>query len=117
MVFKGYNTIVGSDSDIKFSPLQIQKISLARALLFPARILVIDGLVSSVEEELERRILSIVRNRQRFPIVIMTATKYNSIVEQSDFIFVMKNGQVVTLFSEALNDKCKHIGLKLSQLR
>ena len=99
-ILQGYHTFVGSLSEIQFSINQINKISLARALLATSRILLIEGIFPDNDEEFQKKLKTALEARRatdQAMIVVFTASKYDSIVESCDVIFALKSGQVMLM--------------------
>lgn len=91
----GYDTIIG-ERGITLSGGQKQRLTLARAILSPPRILVLDDALSSVDTKTERLILHGLREimRQRTSIVI--AHRISTILD-ADRIAVVDGGRIVEL--------------------
>ncbi|MGV3527177.1 MAG: ABC transporter ATP-binding protein [Candidatus Sericytochromatia bacterium] len=89
---QGYDTLVG-ERGIKLSGGQRQRLSIARALLKDAPILVLDEATSSVDTETERAIQqnlhSLVQGRTALVIAHRLST-----IRQADRILVLRDGQV-----------------------
>lgn len=86
----GYATEVG-EKGVTLSGGQKQRLAIARALLLPAPILVLDDALSAVDAHTEQQILQALKAHRRTLILIshrMTA------VEQADEILVLEQGRV-----------------------
>nr|WP_277605131.1 ABC transporter transmembrane domain-containing protein [Aeromonas sp. MR16] len=86
----GYATEVG-EKGVTLSGGQKQRLAIARALLLPAPILVLDDALSAVDAHTEKQILQALKAHRRTLILIshrMTA------VEQADEILVLEQGRV-----------------------
>jgi len=90
---EGFNTMVG-DRGVALSGGERQRISIARALLKDAPILILDEATSALDTEAERHIQAalarLVRNRTTFIIAHRLST-----VEQADCIVVLDAGKIV----------------------
>jgi len=90
---EGYNTIIG-ERGVTLSGGQKQRLSIARALLQDARVLVLDDWTASVdagtEIEIQRAIRELIRNRTTFVIAHRLST-----VMSADRIVVLEGGRIV----------------------
>ncbi|WP_265456205.1 ABC transporter transmembrane domain-containing protein [Aeromonas salmonicida] len=87
---KGYETEVG-EKGVTLSGGQKQRLSIARALLLAAPILVLDDALSAVDAHTEQQILQALKTHRRTLILVshrMTA------VEQADEILVLEQGHI-----------------------
>jgi ATP-binding cassette subfamily B multidrug efflux pump len=87
---KGYETEVG-EKGVTLSGGQKQRLSIARALLLAAPILVLDDALSAVDAHTEQKILQALKAHRRTLILVshrMTA------VEQADEILVLEQGHI-----------------------
>ncbi|MCK6554818.1 ABC transporter ATP-binding protein/permease [Candidatus Binatia bacterium] len=96
---RGYDTVVG-ERGITLSGGQKQRLTIARALLRDAPVLVLDDALSSVDTRTERTILtaleSVVRQRTRIVVSHRIST-----VQNADVIAVIDEGQVVEIGNHA----------------
>jgi len=90
---QGYDTLLG-ERGITLSGGQKQRLCLARALLRPAEVLVLDDTLSAVDAETERKILSgLARARQGRTLVVVSHRL--SAVRDLPLILVLDGGRVV----------------------
>ena len=91
----GLNTSLG-ERGVKLSGGQKQRLSLARALLQKARILILDEPTSALDSETERDIKSVIDElRSRGEITIIIIAHRLSTIYDADKIVVIENGCVV----------------------
>lgn len=90
---QGYDTLLG-ERGITLSGGQKQRLCLARALLRPAEVLVLDDTLSAVDAETERKILSgLARARQGRTLVVVSHRL--SAVRDLPLVLVLDGGRVV----------------------
>lgn len=90
---KGYDTEVG-DRGIKLSGGERQRISLARAFLKDAEIILMDEPTSALDRENERLLSEALNNMKNSVTIIIIAHRLTTI-ENCDNIFVLDKGEVV----------------------
>ncbi|RKF18867.1 ABC transporter ATP-binding protein [Alginatibacterium sediminis] len=90
---QGKHTVVG-EKGIMLSGGQKQRLSIARALLTPCDLLVFDNVLSAVDYETERQILSGMFERIQGQSVIVVSHRVSAL-EQMDEILVLKQGQII----------------------
>lgn len=95
----GYNTIIGDDS-VRFSGGERQKISLARALLKNAPIIILDEPTSSVDAESEYEILEAIDELAKDKTVVMIAHRMSSAVD-ADKVVLLQDGNLLDYGSHA----------------
>ena len=90
---KGYNTVIGEDGG-NISKGQKQMLTIARAFLYDAPILILDEATSNVDTTTEKLIqdamLSLMKGRTCFVIAHRLST-----IQNADHIIVMNNGQII----------------------
>ena len=89
----GINSYIG-ESGKGFSEGQIQRISIARALIKDAPILLLDEVTSALDEETELKVLDNIRKHFRNKTVIFVTHKLNAL-EISDRIFKVENKKFI----------------------
>ncbi len=90
---QGYDTILGSQGN-SLSGGQRQRLSIARALLKDAPILILDEATSALDNESEHYIQAALQNAMQSRTTIVIAHRLSTI-EQSDRIVVMDKGSIV----------------------
>ncbi len=89
----GYQTIVG-ERGLTLSGGQIQRISIARALIKNTKILLLDDCLSSIDTETEKKILSNLIKIGENKTNIIVSHRISSI-KHSDKILVIENGRII----------------------
>jgi ABC-type multidrug transport system fused ATPase/permease subunit len=89
---KGYDTVVGN-SGVKLSGGERQRISIARALLKDAPILILDEASASLDTQAEQCILRAVASLK--DKIVVTIAHRLSTIRDADHIYVMENGNIV----------------------
>lgn len=92
---RGYDTIVG-ERGITLSGGQKQRLTLARALLTDACVLVLDDALSSVDTRTEQRILAALDATARARTCIVIAHRVSTIAD-ADLIAVIADGRILEL--------------------
>lgn len=101
----GYDTILG-DKGCTLSGGQQQRLSIARAILRDAPILLLDEAMSALDSESEKAIQDAIEELSRGKTVIAIAHRLSTVLD-SDGIFVMKDGEVVDVAThEVLLERC-----------
>lgn len=90
----GYDTVVG-ERGITLSGGQKQRLALARMLLAPAPVLVLDDPLSSVDAETEARIVRALEGALQGRATRVVISHRISAVQHADHIVVLSRGQVV----------------------
>ncbi|BCL81868.1 thiol reductant ABC exporter subunit CydD [Ktedonobacteria bacterium brp13] len=90
---RGYETVIG-ERGTRLSGGQLQRLSLARALLKKAPILVLDEATSTLDAESESQILKTINEIAHERIILIIAHRLNTI-SNADQILVMQEGQVI----------------------
>ncbi|WP_317928496.1 ABC transporter ATP-binding protein [Halioxenophilus sp. WMMB6] len=89
----GAQTLVG-EKGILLSGGQKQRLSLARALYTPSKLMILDNVLSAVDNDTERFLLGqIFDNMQSQSILIVSHRA--SVLERVDFILVMDDGRII----------------------
>lgn len=90
---QGYNTIVG-ERGTRLSGGQVQRLSLARAFLKDAPLLILDEATSTLDTESEARVLAALDTLMQGRMVLIIAHRLNTI-RSADQILVLKEGNVI----------------------
>ncbi|PML51243.1 ABC transporter permease [Vibrio lentus] len=89
----GDQTLVG-EKGIMLSGGQKQRLSIARALLEPTDLIIMDNVLSAVDYETERKILEGLFNRLKNQSVLVVSHRVNAL-EYMDEIIVLNEGEVI----------------------
>ena len=89
----GYNTVIGENGS-KLSGGERQRISIARALLKDAPIILLDEATASLDVENETKIQQAISTLIKNKTVVIIAHRMRTI-ENADKIVVIQNGQIV----------------------
>ncbi|MBU0485941.1 MAG: lipid A export permease/ATP-binding protein MsbA [Proteobacteria bacterium] len=89
----GFDTVIG-ESGAKLSGGQRQRLSIARALLKNAPILILDEATSSLDTESEREVQKALENLMKNRTTLVIAHRLSTI-RKADRIIVMQNGRIV----------------------
>lgn len=92
----GVNSYIGENGK-GFSEGQIQRISIARALIKDAPILLLDEVTSALDEETELKVLDNIRKHFKNKTVILVTHKLNAL-EISDRIFKVENKKFIPVY-------------------
>jgi ABC-type multidrug transport system fused ATPase/permease subunit len=84
---EGYSTPLGRGGG-KLSVGQKQRLSIARALVRPARILILDEPTSALDSETERRLVAALREASRDRLVLVIAHRLSTIRAADQIVFV-----------------------------
>ena len=88
-----YNTIVG-ERGLKLSGGQLQRISLARALVKDPDIIILDEATSSLDTQSEKKIQKSLDSIYRIKTIIVIAHRLSTIIK-ADKIFVIDSGKIL----------------------
>jgi hypothetical protein len=91
----GYDTVL-QEGGSNLSGGERQRISIARAMLKPSKIVILDEATSSVDPENEKQLLIALKNLLKGKTVIVIAHKLNT-VKDADKIIVLDNGKVESI--------------------
>lgn len=84
------------DKDSSFSGGELQRIALARALYAKPKLLVLDEISSSLDEESERNVINILNNLKGTATLIVIAHRHKTIAG-ADRIIEIKDGQILRM--------------------
>ena len=88
-----YETLLG-ERGVNLSGGQIQRITIARALLKRSKILLLDDCLSSVDAKTESSILSNIKKAKKEETVIIVSNKISSVMH-ADLIIVLDKGTII----------------------
>lgn len=86
-------TVVG-EKGIMLSGGQKQRLSIARALLNPSDLMILDNVLSAVDYETERKILKGLLDRVQSQSLLVVSHRVSAL-ESMDAVLVLKNGQII----------------------
>ena len=121
---QGYQTMIG-EGGASLSGGEKQRISIARAMLKDAPIIIFDEATANIDPENEDKLKDAIESLTENKTVIMIAHRLKTI-RNADQILVLRNGEIVErgnheeliknvgLYSELINVKCKAESWKLS---
>lgn len=89
----GYQTLLG-ERGVTLSGGQIQRISIARAIIKDPEILLFDDCLSAVDADTEEEILKNLKQRSKEKTTVIVSHRISSVME-SDFILVLDHGSVI----------------------
>ncbi|MBE9539220.1 MAG: ABC transporter ATP-binding protein, partial [Proteobacteria bacterium] len=87
------NTLVG-EKGILLSGGQKQRLSLARAMYTPSKLMILDNVLSAVDNKTERYLLDQIFNKLRSDCTLIVSHRA-SVLEKVDHILVLQDGEVV----------------------
>ena len=90
---KGYKTILG-ERGVTLSGGQIQRISIARAIVKNSKILLLDDCLSAVDTDTEEEILKNLKSYTKNKTTIIVSHRISSL-KHANQIIVFENGQIV----------------------
>ena len=107
-----YDSIIGGDQGIKLSGGQNQRISIARAILKNASIIILDEITSALDIENENLIYNSIQELKKDKTTIIISHKFKLIRDCAQ-IYLLDNGQIVEQGSHEklinLNQKYKNL--------
>lgn len=121
----GYNTVIG-EGGASLSGGEKQRISIARALIKDAEIVIFDEATANVDPENEDRLQTAIEELTRNKTVIMIAHRLKT-VRNAEKILVLSNGKIVQegkhdelikqkgIYSDFVNGRKEAIGWKLGK--
>ena len=89
----GYETLLG-ERGLPLSGGQIQRVSIARAIIKNPKILLFDDCLSSVDTDTEEKILKNLKTTCQDKTTIMVSNRISSI-KDADKIIVLENGKII----------------------
>jgi ATP-binding cassette, subfamily B, multidrug efflux pump len=89
----GYATMVG-ERGVTLSGGQKQRLSIARALLLDAEVLILDDSLSAVDAKTETEILTALKNNRQNRTTIISTHRLSA-VAHADLIIVLDNGRII----------------------
>ena len=89
----GYQTILG-ERGVTLSGGQIQRVSIARAIIKNSKILLLDDCLSAVDTNTEKEILNHLKSFTKSKTTIIVSHRISSL-KHADQIIVFENGQIV----------------------
>jgi ABC-type multidrug transport system fused ATPase/permease subunit len=90
---QGYNTRIG-ERGTRLSGGQVQRLSLARAFLKDAPLLILDEATSTLDAEAEAHVLAALNSLMQGRMVLIIAHRLNTI-RSADQILVLKEGNII----------------------
>jgi len=89
---KGLETVIG-EKGIMLSGGQKQRISIARALMAPCDLLILDNVLSAVDHETERFLLGHIHKRRTAKSLLIVSHRVQAL-EKADLILVLEEGRI-----------------------
>ena len=113
---KGYQTVIG-ERGARLSGGQAQRLSLARAFLKDAPLILFDEPTANLDPELDRQIMTIMNQFPTDRTQIIIAHRLTTL-KTADYIFALKNGQLVDFGTfEELTQPGRYLGKMMGSLR
>ena len=89
----GYETLLG-ERGVTLSGGQIQRVSIARALIKNPEILLLDDCLSAVDTDTEEKILANLKKNRQDKTTLIISHRLTSVMD-ADYILVLENGKII----------------------
>ena len=114
---QGYQTIIG-ENGVKLSGGQKQRLSIARAFIKNAPIILLDEATSALDTESERKVQHALKQLTKNKTTLVIAHRLST-TQSADQIFVMKKGKIISSgkHQDLLNSCAEYKNLYSNQLK